>query len=84
MTIWTTELNTALCILWGEGHSTIEIGKRMGLSKNQIIGRARRLKLKARPSPLGVNKDAATKKATATRAALFNLQLESDYRFKQS
>lgn len=38
--------------LWGEGHSTAGIGRRLGVSKNAVIGKARRLKLSARPSPI--------------------------------
>jgi GcrA cell cycle regulator len=35
--------------------STREIGLAMGLSKNQVVGKAHRLKLPARPSPIGVH-----------------------------
>jgi len=35
--------------------STREIGLVMGLSKNQVVGKAHRLKLPARPSPIGVH-----------------------------
>ena len=38
--------------LWDEGHSTAEIGRRMGLSKNAVVGKAHRLNLRARPSPI--------------------------------
>ena len=38
--------------LWDEGHSTAEIGWRMGLSKNAVVGKAHRLNLRARPSPI--------------------------------
>jgi GcrA cell cycle regulator len=38
--------------LWSEGHSASEIGRRMGVSKNAIIGKAHRLKLPLRPSPI--------------------------------
>jgi GcrA cell cycle regulator len=38
--------------LWAEGHSTAAIGRRMGLSKNAIVGRAHRLDLDGRPSPI--------------------------------
>lgn len=37
--------------LHAEGHSMAEIGKRMGLSKNQVVGRAHRLKLPKRELP---------------------------------
>ena len=38
--------------LWTEGHSTVEIGRRMGLSKNAVVGRAHRLGLPGRGSPI--------------------------------
>jgi GcrA cell cycle regulator len=38
--------------LWDEGHSTAEIGRRMGISKNAVVGKAHRLDLPPRPSPI--------------------------------
>ena len=38
--------------LWSEGHSTAEIGRRMGVTKNAVVGKAHRLDLPARPSPI--------------------------------
>ena len=38
--------------LWAEGRSTAEIGRRMGVSKNAVVGKAHRLRLPARPSPI--------------------------------
>src|ERR1700721_115884 len=35
-----------------EGPSTAEIGRRMGISKNAVVGKAHRLDLPARPSPI--------------------------------
>ncbi|MGH8115401.1 MAG: GcrA family cell cycle regulator [Rhodanobacteraceae bacterium] len=37
---------------WTEGHSTAEIARRIGISKNAVIGKAHRLRLPARPSPI--------------------------------
>ena len=37
---------------WAEGTSTAEIGRRMNLSKNAIVGRAHRLDLLSLPSPI--------------------------------
>ena len=45
-------LKPTLRMLWGEGHSTAEIGRRMGLTKNTIIGAAHRLDLPPRESPI--------------------------------
>ena len=49
---WTHEVVLSLRQLWDEGHSTAEIGRRLGLSKNAIVGKAHRLDLPGRPSPI--------------------------------
>ena len=48
---WTEEVIGRLRALWAEGHSTAEIGRRLGVSKNAIVGKAHRLDRPARPSP---------------------------------
>ncbi len=49
---WTSESIDQLRALWAEGHSTAEIGRRMGISKNAVVGKAHRLNLPPRPSPI--------------------------------
>ncbi len=49
---WNEDTITRLRALWAEGHSTAEIGRRMGVSKNAVVGKAHRLNLTARPSPI--------------------------------
>ncbi len=49
---WNEEAIARLRALWAEGHSTAEIGRRMGVSKNAVVGKAHRLNLPARPSPI--------------------------------
>jgi GcrA cell cycle regulator len=49
---WTEEFIVRLRVLWSEGHSTAEIGRRLGVSKNAVVGKAHRLDLPARPSPI--------------------------------
>ena len=49
---WNDEAIARIRALWAEGHSTAEIGRRMGVSKNAIVGKAHRLNLPARPSPI--------------------------------
>lgn len=49
---WTEDTIQRLRALWQEGHSTAEIGRRMGISKNAVVGKAHRLELPARPSPI--------------------------------
>lgn len=49
---WNEEAIVRLRALWAEGHSTAEIGRRLGVSKNAVVGKAHRLDLPARPSPI--------------------------------
>lgn len=49
---WNTDAIARLRSLWAEGHSTAEIGRRLGVSKNAVIGKSHRLDLPARPSPI--------------------------------
>jgi GcrA cell cycle regulator len=52
---WAEETIIRLRALWDEGHSTAEIGRRLGVSKNAVVGKAHRLDLPARPSPIRRN-----------------------------
>jgi GcrA cell cycle regulator len=49
---WTNELIHELTQFWDAGYSASHIGKGLGVSKNAVIGKAHRLKLPARPSPI--------------------------------
>jgi GcrA cell cycle regulator len=49
---WTDDVIERLKALWAEGLSTAEIGRRLGISKNAVVGKAHRLSLTARPSPI--------------------------------
>ena len=49
---WTTETIAHLRTLWDEGYSTAEIGRCMNTSKNSVVGKAHRLNLPPRPSPI--------------------------------
>jgi GcrA cell cycle regulator len=49
---WTDETILCLRALWDEGHSTAEIGRRLGITKNAVVGKAHRLNLPGRPSPI--------------------------------
>jgi len=70
---WTAEAIDQLRAYWAEGHSTAEIGRRMGISKNAVVGKAHRLNLDARPSPIrreaeGGERPAAQPRRTAPPA----------------
>lgn len=62
---WTAEAIERLKALWAEGLSTAEIGRRMGISKNAVVGKAHRLNLSARPSP--IRRDAVVRPAPVPR-----------------
>ena len=49
---WTDERVAELRRLWDTGKSASEIGKILGVSKNSVVGKAHRLKLKSPPSPI--------------------------------
>ena len=49
---WAEDTIVRLRALWDEGLSTAEIGRRLGVSKNAVVGKAHRLDLPARPSPI--------------------------------
>lgn len=49
---WNDEVILRLRGFWDEGHSTAEIGRRLGVSKNAVVGKAHRLGLPSRPSPI--------------------------------
>lgn len=57
---WTDEQIEELKHLWEKGLTTGEIGKALGVSKNAVVGKAHRLGLNSRPSPIRRGDDEAT------------------------
>ncbi len=49
---WTDELIARLKELWEQGLSTAEIGRQLAITKNAVVGKAHRLGLPPRPSPI--------------------------------
>ncbi|MBM3484479.1 MAG: global cell cycle regulator GcrA-like protein [Alphaproteobacteria bacterium] len=49
---WTPERIAEVTRLWNQGLTTAEIGRLIGMSKNAIVGKAHRLGLPPRPSPI--------------------------------
>ena len=49
---WTPQRVNALIALWDEGLPTSEIGRRLGITKNAVIGKVHRLGLAKRGSPI--------------------------------
>jgi GcrA cell cycle regulator len=68
---WTEETITRLRDYWDEGHSTAEIGRRLGVSKNAVVGKAHRLELPARPSPIrrDTDENAEPRRSASRRVA---------------
>ena len=75
---WTDEQVEELKRLWDKGLTTGEIGKALGVSKNAVVGKAHRLGLNGRPSPIrrgeedtaavSAEKETPAKKKTAKAA----------------
>ncbi len=63
---WTDQEVDTLKDLWGQGLSASQIGKILGKTRNAVIGKAHRLKLASRPSPIKkvANKATADKKSS--------------------
>ncbi len=62
---WTDERINELTRLWQQGLSASEIGKRLGVSKNSIVGKAHRLNLPSRPSPIRQGEEEETASGSA-------------------
>ena len=59
---WTEDRVSLLKKLWGDGHTAAEIAKQLGgVTRNAVIGKAHRLKLSNRVSPIQQNKKPANK-----------------------
>lgn len=57
---WTEQMVEDLRKMWKEGLTTGEIGKRLNVSKNSIVGKVHRLGLSGRPSPIKKKSDVET------------------------
>jgi GcrA cell cycle regulator len=66
---WSEDVIAKLRTLWAEGLSTAEIGRRLNISKNAVVGKAHRLNLPPRPSPIRRG-DGASPRPTAPRRTL--------------
>ncbi|KKI19181.1 GcrA family cell cycle regulator, partial [Sphingomonas sp. Ag1] len=66
---WTEERIDTLRKMWEGGQTASQIAEALGgVSRNAVIGKAHRLGLQSRPSPV-VSKDAEAKAAAAAAAA---------------
>lgn len=64
---WTDKMVEDLKKLWLDGLSTSEIAKKLGISKNSVVGKVHRLSLSGRPSPIK-KKEEEIERAAAARA----------------
>lgn len=64
---WTEELIGRLRSLWEQGLPTAEIGRQLSISKNAVVGKAHRLKLPPRPSPIKNRVSTGERKPPAPR-----------------
>ena len=62
---WTEKMVEDLRQMWIEGLTANEIAKKLGVSKNSIVGKVHRLCLTARPSPIKKKDEAAPEKDVA-------------------
>jgi GcrA cell cycle regulator len=63
---WTEERVSALQQLWAQGLSASQIAERLGsVTRNAVIGKAHRLGLAARPSPIRVERAPAAPRPAA-------------------
>ena len=65
---WTDERIATLKKMWKDGHSAADIAKKLGegVTRNAVIGKAHRMGLSGRPSPI---KKKATAKKTVKKVA---------------
>ena len=61
--VWTDKRLAELKKLWSEGLSISQIGEALGVSRNSIAGKAHRIGLPKRPSPINTQKMARPKPA---------------------
>lgn len=73
---WTEEIVARLRELWEQGLSTAEIGRQLNVTKNAVVGKAHRLGLEARPSP--IRKVPATKPVTKKEKSVVQQELDPE------
>jgi GcrA cell cycle regulator len=65
--IWDTDTINRLRYEWALGTATAEIGRKLGVSKNAIVGKAHRLDLDSRPSPIQRGSESLGRSPTTRR-----------------
>ena len=66
---WTDERVERLTELWNDGRTASQIGRALDVSRNAVIGKAHRLELPGRPSPILRNGTAEARRQAALARA---------------
>jgi hypothetical protein len=74
---WTPALDARLIAMWYDGLPTAEIGDRLGITKNAVIGRKNRLGLASRLSPIKGGPVVKPKRKPAPIALPFSARIAS-------
>jgi len=74
--VWTDDRLEGLKKLWSEGLSISQIGEALGVSRNSIAGKAHRMGLPKRPSPISRSKVERPKVAAPEMPKELPLRLE--------
>ncbi len=85
---WTDELSERLTKLWDGSGSASQIGEELGLSKNAVVGKVRRMNLPPRPSPIkpGPKQSSPIRRPaldTQTRWRVSQAQANADQRIRR-
>jgi GcrA cell cycle regulator len=78
---WTPHLDARLRAEWAAGTSASEIGRQLGVSKNAVIGRAHRLYLPSRPSPIRRKGEPSPPRPTVARECQYITSKSKPWRF---
>jgi GcrA cell cycle regulator len=81
---WTDVTKARLRNLWHEGLSTAEIGRRLNVSKNSVIGQAHRLDLPKRPYPIRYSDGEKPRRVGAPRPTHLPAGASSPARLQQT
>ena len=80
---WTEEKVSQLRELWDQGLPTSQIGRVLDFTKNAVVGKAHRIGLERRPSPIKISiLKPDRKKARAPLMPKLSFSLKSDSEFK--
>ena len=73
---WTEQMVEDLRQMWLEGLTANEIAKKLGVSKNSIVGKVHRLCLTARPSPIKKKEETEENKKTVQKQVIETINEE--------